>query len=85
MKKKIRTDKQLLDWFYKHGFAHSLIGDDNGHWACTCDGIQNVPTGNKVGDMASSVFIEKKMWKKSPREAINAAIDDYNKVVKTNF
>jgi len=65
------SDTERLDWLEKHqGFA--LISDDNKHWACVCDGMQNIPE-SWPGDIQTTFFIEKKQWKKSIRKAIDAA------------
>lgn len=65
------TDTERLDWLEKE-FGCALVNDDNGHWACVCDGIQNVPSGEGAEDISTSFWIEKDKWRNSAREAIDA-------------
>lgn len=67
------TDKELLDWLEKDGQGYGLISDDDKHWACLCDGVQNVPMSTP-GDISTSFWIEKRHWKPTIREAIEDAI-----------
>lgn len=61
-------DTLLIEWLQKN--QYSLISDDNGHWACTMDGMQSVPTTDGVHDICTSFFIAANDWKGSIREAI---------------
>lgn len=70
------TDKERLTWL-EDNEAFSLINDDNGHWACVSDGIQNVPMDDETCDIQTTFFIEKDRWKGSIREAIDYAIEQY--------
>ena len=73
---RVRTDTERLNWLQDHD-AFSLVNDDNQHWACVSDGIQNVPMDNEACDIETTFFIEKDQWKGSIREAIDYAIEQY--------
>jgi len=64
------TDKEMLDWL-KRADCYSLISDDNGHWACTADGMQNVPEGKEPVEIMTTFLVEKGDWFDSPRKAID--------------
>jgi hypothetical protein len=68
-----KTEKELFDWLEDHqGFA--LVSDDNGHWACVCDGTQSLPLEDGPQDIDTSFWIRKEEWKDTIREAIEASI-----------
>jgi hypothetical protein len=76
-----RTDKQLLDGLdrmVRKGSCPGLINDDNGHWAVSEAGIQNVVTGAPK-DVQTTFFISAKQWRRSVRAAINAYLNECNK------
>jgi hypothetical protein len=52
------------------GHCPNLINDDNGHWAISSNGVQNVVTGDKPDDVENHFFIEAEEWKDTPREAL---------------
>lgn len=68
-----RTDTERLDWLAKQGGA-ALVNDDFGHWAVSFDGMQNVPRKTPA-DIQTMFVIEKKQWKKTIRQAIDAAMN----------
>lgn len=73
-----RTDTQLLDGLERmvnKGSCPGLINDDNGHWAVSDSGIQNVVTGAPK-DVQTTFYIEAKMWRRTVRAAINAFLND---------
>jgi hypothetical protein len=41
-----RTDTERLDWI-EANFGIALLDDDNGHWAVSGSGMQNVPEGEE--------------------------------------
>ena len=66
------TDTERLDWLEKHqGFA--VVSDDFGHWACVCNGMQNVPEKTPA-DIQTTFYIERREWEKTIRKAIDAAV-----------
>ena len=69
---KIITDKERLDWMEEQ-FGCGLISDDNGHWAFSYSGFQNVVTGWPK-DVETTFFVEAKDWKASIRAAIDKKI-----------
>lgn len=71
-----KTDSELLDWLENNAEGYALVSDDNGHWACVCDGIQNMVFDDKATDMETFFWIEKDKWCNSVREAILSAIDE---------
>ena len=52
------------------GQAPNLLYDDNGNWAVTSTGYQNVVWGDEPEDVETHFFIEAKFWKPTPREAL---------------
>lgn len=73
---KIKTDKDQLEFEFiieeltKLGQAPNMIYDDNGHFAVTSTGIQEVPEHNDPQGIAVTSFITEDQWKNSPREAL---------------
>jgi hypothetical protein len=65
------VDKIRLDWLEKTQYA--LISDDNGHWACVSDGMQNCPVDENTCDINTMFFIEKNRWHDTIRGAIDFA------------
>lgn len=70
------TDTERLDWLERNGHGFALINDDNGHWACVGEGTQNAPLGPEAIDIETCFFIEKRDWKDTIREAIDAIVVD---------
>jgi len=66
-------DQERLNWLEIHGQGYALVSDDNGHWACVQDGMQNCPMTKNPEDIATTFFIEKHKWHDTIREAIDAA------------
>lgn len=60
----------IIETLTKFGEAPSIVYDDNGLFAVSSDGYNPVVTGKEkiVGPM--TIFVEKKMWKKTIREAL---------------
>lgn len=78
--KKVYTDTELLDWLQDHSIdCPGLINDDNGRWAVSFTGTQNVPMEDGPADIWTSYFVEKHEWKPTVREAIIAAIESEEK------
>ena len=69
------TDTELLDGLEKLDGCW-LISSDNGHWAVSSSGIQNLPPDNNPFDFSGTAFVETKDWKPSIREAIAYAIKE---------
>ena len=65
------TDTMRIDFLAASDM--SVISDDRGNWACTQDGMQNLPA-EVPADINTTFFIEKACWKPTVREAIDAAI-----------
>lgn len=74
--KSITPDK-VLEQLESLGFAPCLMSDDNGHWALTSDGFQNVPKDENPADISITAFVEAKNWKKTIREAILIYLDEF--------
>lgn len=56
------------------GYCPNLLSDDNGHWAVTFDGLQNVPFGEEAVDIVTTMFVEATAWKDTIREALLYAL-----------
>jgi hypothetical protein len=66
------TDTDRLDWLEKQDGA-GLVSDDAGHWAVATNGVQSAPMAPPC-DITTQFWIEKHEWRKTVREAIDAAI-----------
>lgn len=75
VKKRKINGEQALESLAEIGFSPILFNDDNGHWAISFDGMQNIPYGNDPEDIATTCFIEKDKWKPSIYEAIIHALE----------
>lgn len=70
------NDSERLNWMEsQEGIA--LISDDAGNWAVSGDGMQNVPD-SPPQDISTTFFVERHQWKPSVREAIDAAIEEFD-------
>lgn len=67
------TDKYRLDWLESID-GLGLISDDAGRWAVSDGGMQNVPNLDSPIDISTVFTVEGKDWRKSIREAIDAAM-----------
>lgn len=65
-----------LETLSSSGYCPCLFNDDNGHWAVSFDGYQEVPVGKKAQDVMTSSIIREKFWKKSIREALIYALKE---------
>ena len=66
----------ILDELSNLGQAPNLLYDDNGHFAITSDGFQNVSSEEEPIDMNMSFFVPKESWKKTIREALDFYLDE---------
>lgn len=74
-----RNDSQRLDELealVAQGDCPGIINDDNGHWAVSCTGMQNVTAGPQATDVCTSFFVPAVLWRNSIREAIDDYLDD---------
>lgn len=65
----------ILEELTQLGWAPCLLYDDEGHWAISGEGFQEVALGDPI-DMHLTHFVEKKMWKDTIREALNYYLDN---------
>ncbi|HEV8364578.1 MAG TPA: hypothetical protein VGQ52_13770 [Gemmatimonadaceae bacterium] len=75
------TDTGLLDGLEQaagEGACPGIINDDNGHWAVSDSGIQNVPMDDGPADINTTFFVTADQWKPTIREAIRAYLDEDN-------
>ena len=68
----IEVDKNL-------GIAPSVIYDDNGHFAVSADGMQEIPVEEEKGTIGLTTIVEKEQWKDSPREALESFLNELKK------
>lgn len=76
------NDTERLDWIENttnQGACWALLNDDNGHWAVSGIGMQNLPLDDEPCDISTNFFVYAAMWRNSVREAIDAAREDYEK------
>lgn len=60
----------VLESLTHFGQAPALVYDDNGLFAISGTGMNSVVTGNQKIEGAMVTYVEKKMWKKTIREAL---------------
>lgn len=65
---------RVVEKLINEGWCVSLINDDNGHWALTDEGMQNVPDhwakDDEPDDIVTTFFIGKELWADTPSLAI---------------
>jgi len=66
----------IMEQIAKLGSCPNLLNDDNGNWAVSTDGYQNVVSGDDPQDVATHFFIEAKEWKKTPKEALKYFLEE---------
>jgi len=66
----------IMEQFANLGHCPNLLNDDNGHWAITSEGFQNVVFGDEPEDVETSFFVEAAKWKNTPREALTLYINE---------
>lgn len=69
-------DAERLNWLEQQaaqGRCPAIINDDNGHWAYSEDGMQQVPYGDDSQDIVTSFFVTAADWKPTLRAAIDEA------------
>jgi hypothetical protein len=60
----------IMEQLSRLGQCPNLLNDDNGHWAVTCDGYQNVVFGDQPEDVETTFYVDAKYWKNTPKEAL---------------
>jgi len=65
----------ILETWTRFGAAPNVIYDDNGLFAVTGDGYQKVVFGKERLEGTFTVFVEKKQWKKTIRQALKQFIN----------
>lgn len=66
----------IMDQLANMGHCPNLLNDDNGHWAVTCDGYQNVVFGDETQDVETHFYVEAKQWKDTPKEALKVYLTE---------
>lgn len=66
----------ILETLTKLGQAPCLVYDDNALFAVSGDGYQPVVTGRHKIEGGITVYVEKKQWKKTIREAVRHYLDN---------
>lgn len=59
----------IMDQLANLGHAPNLLYDDNGHWAVTSTGFQNVVM-DEPEDVEMHFMVEASLWNPTPREAL---------------
>jgi len=72
---KMASDKELLDWLDKEAFDIALVNDDDGHWAVSNGGWQNVRV--KGVPLKATFFIEDSDFYKTARKALSVAMIEW--------
>lgn len=70
LKNKEINCEQALESLAKIGICLNLLNDDNGHWAVSCDGMQNVPLGDEPEDIQMVSIVVAEDWKESIYDAL---------------
>jgi hypothetical protein len=64
---------QVLEWLVASGYCPNLIYDDNGFWAVSSFGMQNIRADGE--DLEFTEMIEGRFFKPSIREAIKYYVE----------
>jgi hypothetical protein len=78
----MRTDTELLnglEQLAREGDCPGVIHDDNGHWAVSGDGFQEVSLGLEPHSIPTTFFVEAHLWRSSIREAINDYLNEHHR------
>jgi hypothetical protein len=67
--------EQALEDLAEIGYCPCLFNDDNGHWAVSFDGFQQVPLTNEPETISTTSIIEAEDWKDSIYEALLWALE----------
>jgi len=67
--------EQVLIKLSEHGGCPALLNDDNGHWAVSFEGFQNVAIEGYPTDITTTFFIKANDWKDTIREALIWALE----------
>lgn len=68
------NDTDRIDWLEKQD-GIGLISDDEGRWAVSTTGTQNLPDDPDIAfDFIGNFWVEAKDWRPTVREAIDAAM-----------
>ena len=63
--------EEAMEHLAELGFSPSLVHDDNGHWAVSCDGFQDVgDEEGKPSPISIYIFVAQEQWKPTIREAL---------------
>lgn len=66
----------MIESLTRFGLAPSILYDDNGMFAVTCDGFQPIVTGKQRINGTMTFAVKKKQWKKTIREALKYFINE---------
>jgi len=69
------TIDNALEELAKLGYCPNVLNDDNGHWAVTFDGYQNVPTDENPCDIETHFSVDAEYWKNNIYDALIYALN----------
>lgn len=69
----------ILEQLTHLGMAPSVIYDDNGHFAVSSDGMQEIPMEKEGSTIGLTTIVKKEQWKDSPREALENFLNELKK------
>jgi len=75
----------MMEQLAKLGHCPNLLNDDNGNWAISGDGFQNVVIGDKPSDVDTHFFVQAGLWRNTPREALLCYLNDEEDEKDTNL
>ena len=77
--KKLKSGKlnveQALQELAEIGYCPALLNDDNGRWAVTFEGVQNVAL-DAPRDISASFFVKANKWRYIIHEALIVALEN---------
>ena len=53
---------KVMEKMVENGYCPAILSDDNGHWALSLDGWQNVPDGDEPQDITTTFLVEAALW-----------------------
>lgn len=76
--RKVMNLIKVLNKLADRGYCPALLFDDDGRWALSFEGIQNVNFENTSIDMSINSFVDANDWKDTIEEAVEYAVNKWS-------
>ncbi len=64
---------EVMEKMVENGYCPAILFDDNGHWALSLEGWQNVPDGDEPQEIVTTFLVEAAFWADTVPLAISRA------------